>query len=97
MVDEGGDCEDTSIFFTSIVREMGYGVGLLLLEEDEHMAAGVQISQRLIDNWSENYDLAYYTDSDGDIYAYCETTYTSWEFGELPDGLAGTAEIIDVF
>ena len=97
MVDNGGDCEDTSILFSSIVREMGYGVALLLLEEDEHMAAGIQISPSLIDNWSENYDLAYYTDSDGDIYAYCETTYTGWEFGELPDDLSGTAKIIDVF
>lgn len=97
MVDNGGDCEDTSILFTSIVREMGYGVALLLLEEDEHMAAGVQISQRMIDNWSEKYDLAYYTDSDGDLYAYCETTYSGWKFGELPDDLSGTAEIIDVY
>ena len=97
MVDNGGDCEDTSIFFTSIVREMGYGVSLLLLEEDKHMAAGVQISTSLIDGWSENYDLTYYTDSDGDIYAYCETTDTGWEFGEMPDGLSGEADIIDVF
>lgn len=97
IVDEGGDCEDTSILFASIVREMGYGVVLLKLEQDEHMAVGVRISQSFINNWNHYYPLTYYTASDGSMYAYCETTAGGWELGQMPDGLVGTAQIIDVF
>lgn len=92
----GGDCEDTSILFASIVREMEYGVALLLLEDDEHMAAGVLISQDFIDNWAEDYELTYYPASDGN-YAYCETTAVGWRFGEMPAGLVGEAKILGVF
>ena len=97
IVDEGGDCEDTSILFASIVREMGYGVALFLLEDDEHMAAGVLISDSFIENWDKSYPLAYYSDSDGDNYAYCETTTMVWEFGEMPGDLEGIPLILDVF
>jgi len=97
IVDEGGDCEDTSILFASIVREMKYEVALLYLEDDEHMAAGVLISQHSIDNWDEKYPLTYYTATDGKKYAYCETTAEGWRFGEMPDGLVGTVEILDDF
>jgi len=99
IVDEGGDCEDTSILFVSIVREMKYGVALLLLEEDQHMAAGVEISQDFVDNWNDwakGYSLTYYILNDK-IYAYCETTAEGWKLGQMPDDLVGTAEIIDVF
>jgi len=81
IVDEGGDCEDTSILFASIVREMGYEVALFYLEDDEHMAAGVLISQSSIDNWDKKYPLTYYTATDGKKYAYCETTAEGWRFG----------------
>lgn len=97
---KGGDCEDTSILFASIVREMGYGAALLLLDEDGHMAAGVLISQYLIDNWDANYpyELTYYTDTaSGKKYAYCETTERGWELGEMPGELVGKAVILDVF
>jgi len=97
IVDNEGDCEDTSILFASIVREMGFGVALLLLEEDEHMAAGILISQDFIDNWDKDYDLAYYPDSEGNKYAYCETTVEGWRVGEMPDDLIGSANVIDVF
>ena len=97
IVDKGGDCEDTAILFASIVKAMGYEVALLLLEEDEHMATGVLISQSFIDNWDKAYPLAYYSDSDGNNYAYCETTVEGWELGEMPGDLVGTAEILDVF
>jgi len=93
IVDKEGDC----ILFASIVREMGFGVALLLLEEDEHMAAGILISQDFIDNWDKDYDLAYYPDSEGNKYAYCETTVEGWRVGEMPDDLIGSANVIDVF
>ncbi|MFC2017692.1 fibronectin type III domain-containing protein [Chloroflexota bacterium] len=94
--DEGGDCEDTSILFASIVREMDFGVALLLLKEDGHMAAGVQISQSFIDNWDKAYPCTYY-EKDGKMYAYCETTSKGWEIGEMPRDLSGDDVIIYVF
>ena len=53
VVDKGGDCEDSSILFASIVRELGYSVALILLSEGEHMAAGVCVTQGLLDNWQQ--------------------------------------------
>ena len=98
IVDGGGDCEDASILFASLIREMGYGVVLLELEEDHHMAAGVLVSQTLVDNWQLQYPLTYYTTQDGKIYAYCETTGEGWQLGHKPDDfISKTARIIDVF
>ena len=97
IVDGGGDCEDTSILFSSIVREMGYGVVLLWLREDHHFAVGVRISPDLVDNWEGPYSLTYYALEDGEIYAYCETTRQGRELGHKPDYMSGTAQIIDVF
>ena len=97
IVDGGGDCEDTSILFASIVREMGYGVVLLELSEDDHMAAGVLVSRESVDNWRGDYPLTYYTTQDNKIYAYCETTGQGWELGHKPDDLISeSARIIDV-
>jgi len=40
LVDNGGDCEDTSILLASILNSMGYGV--ILIEFPEHCAVGVK-------------------------------------------------------
>ena len=97
LVDKGGDCEDTSILFASIVRGMGYGVVLLQLEEDEHLAVGVKISMDIVDNWHRLYPLTYYTTESDEIYAYCETTGEGWELGHKPEDLKSTsAKIIEV-
>lgn len=97
IVDGGGDCEDTSILFASIVREMGYGVVLLRLREDHHIAVGVRISSDLVDNWQGPYSLTYYALEDGGVYAYCETTGQGWELGHKPDDMISpAAQIIDV-
>ncbi len=96
IIDGGGDCEDTSILFASIVRGMGYGTVLLYLGEDEHMAVGVMISQGIVDDWDRGYALTYYT-SNGKIYAYCETTGEGWELGHKPGNLKSTtAQLIEL-
>jgi hypothetical protein len=99
LVDKGGDCEDTSILFASIVRGMEYGVVLLQLEGEEggHMAVGVKISGDIVSNWNRHYPLAYYTTRTGEIYAYCETTGEGWELGHMPEDYENTpAEIIEL-
>ncbi len=95
LVDDGGDCEDTSILFSSIVRGMGYGTVLLHLEDDRHMAAGVKVTQELVDTWNQPYSLTYYN-HDGDLYAFCETTGDGWELGHMPEDWISESAIIIV-
>lgn len=74
LVDNGGDCEDTSILLASIIDKMGYGVVLIMLPD--HTAVGVK--------GSENMYGAYYN-YEGSRYYYIETTGEGWGIGELPD------------
>jgi hypothetical protein len=91
----GVDCEDTVVLLITILRQMGYDVALLLFSSDEHMSAGVGMSQADIDNWSQEYTLTYYK-TDDKIYAYCETTGEDWGPGDKPDKITGTVEIIEI-
>ncbi len=94
IVDGGGDCEDTSILFASLVKAMGYDVVLLYLKQDRHMAVGVAIPQSMVEGWNKGYPLTYYTYG-GKIYAYCETTGQNWELGHKPEQLKSTtAEVV---
>ncbi len=96
LVWKGGDCEDTSILFSSILKAMDYGTVLLVLEGEDHMAAGVQISQDLIDSWKQSYPLSYYRHGEN-RYAYCETTSGGWRLGEMPSKYESTdARVIEV-
>jgi len=95
----GVDCEDTVVLLITILRQMGYDVALLLYAADEHMAAGVGISQAIVENWSENFTLGYEETGEGKIYAYCETTGEGYEVGHKPEGeyeLKGQAEIVEI-
>lgn len=97
IVDGGGDCEDTAILFSSIIRGMGYNTVLLLLKGGErfHMATGVRISQNVVDDWNADYPLAHY-ESENKTYAYCETTGEGWELGHKPDDLEELISLISV-
>jgi hypothetical protein len=77
LVDNGGDCEDTSILFATIVKQMGYGV--VFINPEGHYAVGV-----LGEDTLEGYYWTYPTGSDNRYY-YCETTGDGFEIGELPD------------
>jgi len=74
LVDNGGDCEDTSILTAAILNEMGYGV--VLLEYPKHMAVGVKCS--------DDYPGTYY-EYMGSKYYYLETTGENWAIGQIPD------------
>jgi hypothetical protein len=96
LVAEGGDCEDTSILFASIVQQLGYGTALLRLDGAKHMAAGVKISSKAILDWPEDYPLTYYS-SGGAEYAYAETTGPGWRIGEKPPWVVdGSAVVLHV-
>ena len=72
LVDNGGDCEDTSILTCALLKSMNYDV--ILIAPPRHMAVGVNIDT---DGWS-------YTKNNKQ-YFYLETTSEGWEIGSIPD------------
>jgi hypothetical protein len=90
LVDDGGDCEDTSILFATMVKQMGYGA--VFINPEGHYAVGVLGEDSL-----EGYYWNYPTGSDNRYY-YCETTGVGFEIGELPDDYVGqTAHIYPIY
>jgi len=74
LVDNGGDCEDTSILLASLIDGMGYGV--VLINPPNHVAVGVAGGEGVYGTyWSYN----------GKKYYYLETTGENWGVGEIPD------------
>jgi hypothetical protein len=73
LVDYGGDCEDTSILFATLVAELNYGA--IFINPPGHLAVGVKGSSLLG---------SYYT-YEGNRYYYCETTGKNWRIGDLPE------------
>jgi len=90
----GVDCEDTVVLLITILRQMGYDVALLLFASDEHMAAGVGISQANVDNWDRDYTLTY-DETGGKLYAYCETTGPLWSLGQKDDSIESLPQIVE--
>jgi hypothetical protein len=87
LVDYGGDCEDTSILFATMITLMDYDAVLIKLPE--HMAVGV---------WAEGGVNVGYYEHDGKKYFYCETTNEGWKIGQIPseyESLKATIVSID--
>lgn len=74
LVDNGGDCEDSSILTAALLREMGYGV--VILRFKDHAAVGVKGSYIPDGGYYEYYGIKYY---------YLETTNKNWKVGQIPD------------
>lgn len=80
LVDNGGDCEDTSILLASIIDKMGYGAVLIVLPN--HVGVGVKGGENIYGTrWEYK----------GNKYYYIETTGENWRFGELPEEYKNTA------
>lgn len=71
LVDETGDCEDSSLLLAAILHGLGYEVGLL--EFPTHLAVGVVEA-----------DLPTNLTFDGVGYTYIEATGTGWAPGRVP-------------
>lgn len=80
----GGDCEDMSILAAAILKEMGYGV-VLILFEGEHMGVGIKC-----DDTTYGYRYNYY----GQDFCYLETTGKGWDIGKVPDEFVKKKAII---
>ncbi|MFC2077828.1 PKD domain-containing protein, partial [Candidatus Bipolaricaulota bacterium] len=85
LVDGGGDCEDTAILYTSLVRTLGHGALMVVVDTDgdgtvDHMVAWVPVEQTFID---QHPDRSFW-DYLGQTYAFAETAV---EGGYLPLGV----------
>jgi hypothetical protein len=84
LFDRGGDCEDTSILVAALLDRMGYDVCLLILENENHCAVGINI---------EGAYGSYYEDN-GKKYFYLETTGEGWKIGETPPVFIDTSAYV---
>lgn len=86
LVEEGGDCEDTSILFASLVQLLGYDV--VMLSPPAHMAVGVYGEASLPGTYYEH---------DGRRYYFAETTGEGWTIGQVPETYSSaSAQIYEV-
>ncbi len=78
IIQRSGDCEDTSLLYCALMRELGYATVLLIYDDyDEgHAASGVALDYVK--------DGVYYTKA-GKKFYYCETTSDSMMVGDCPD------------
>jgi len=89
LIDQGGDCEDTSILFAALLEShpLNYDAVLLEIPADNpyHVAVGV---------WGEEeIDGSLYVFQNRDYY-YCETTGSGWEIGEKPPEFNGESALV---
>lgn len=81
LVDNGGDCEDSSILTASLLKSMNYD--LILINPPGHMAVGVNV---------EAYG-SYWTVNE-EQYFYLETTAEGWEIGDIPEDYSDASAYI---
>ena len=76
LVDDGGDCEDTSILFATLTLIMGYGT--VYINPPSHYAVGVLGNDLRGTYWA-------YPEGSNNTYYYAETTGDGFAIGQLPD------------
>lgn len=80
IVENGGDCEDTSILLAAILDQLS--VNCILLSPPGHMAVGVAASGLAAKHYLFN----------GQSYYYVETTGKNWDIGAIPKAYMGLAK-----
>jgi len=81
LVEKRGDCEDSSVLFSSIMESLEYDTILLfyILDNDiGHLSVGVNIDIEFLGGYIEYKNLKYY---------YCETTSYGFNLGEIPSDI----------
>lgn len=77
LLEKCGDCEDTALLAGVLLREMGYGAALIIIEGDpSHAALGVYGGRGVTGS---------YYRYGGRKYFYVETTASGWPIGQIPD------------
>jgi len=94
LVDQTGDCEDTSALLISLVEILGFNASIILIpdawEGYGHAAVGINVTGatgvHYILNEGESNEISYY---------YAETTAPGWRLGEMPDLESNSAYIYE--
>ncbi len=85
LVDEGGDCEDTSILLATLTILLGYGT--VYINPPNHYAVGIL---------GDNIQGSYWTYNNQSYY-YSETTGNGFKIGQIPDEFKGqSAHIFEI-
>ena len=95
LIDQTGDCEDTSALLISLLESLGYESAMILIPEAwdgyGHAAVGVSVNGasgvNYILNEGQNNEISYY---------YAETTAPGWKLGEFPDLDSDEAYVYEV-
>ena len=85
LVDDGGDCEDTSILFATLTLILGYDT--LYINPPNHYAVGILGNDLRGTSWT-------YPEGSNKTYYYCETTGDNFKIGQLPDAFQGQSAYI---
>ncbi len=85
LVDDGGDCEDTSILFATLTLSMGFGT--VYLNPTGHYAVGILGNNLRGTYWT-------HPENSNNTYYYCETTGDNFKIGQLPDEFLGQKAFI---
>ena len=85
LVDDGGDCEDTSILFATLTLILGYDT--LYINPPNHYAVGILGNDLRGTFWT-------YPEGSNKTYYYCETTGDGFAIGQLPDAFQGQSAYI---
>ena len=84
LIEQTGDCEDTSALLISLMKAIGYDAAIILIPEAwdgyGHAAVGVNITE----GTGVHYILNEGTEEQKNYY-YAETTAVGWVLGEMPD------------
>ncbi len=83
LVDQHGDCEDSSILLGKILHTLGYDVVMVLLPD--HMALGVREGSKFSGTYYEHNGIRYY---------YLETTSLAGRIGMVPEEYQGQGAYI---
>ncbi|MCW3982678.1 MAG: zinc ribbon domain-containing protein [Candidatus Bathyarchaeota archaeon] len=88
LVDDGGDCEDTSILFATLTIIMGFGT--IYINPTNHYAVGILGSGLRGTYWEHPV-------GSNKTYYYCETTGNNFKIGQLPIEFTGkSAYLYDI-
>jgi len=82
IVEENGDCEDTSILLATLLESFGFDA--ILVKFSDHVGVGLNCDDCDGVNFEFN----------GNKYYYIETTGPNWEIGQLPENYIGQKAIL---
>lgn len=82
LFEQKGDCEDTSVLYAAILKNLNYDTALLFYtwEKNDERIGHLAVGLHLINGQGD-----YVTDEDNTKYYYCETTAENFDVGEIPD------------